>query len=222
MTDRLLPLFPLDAVLFPGTAMPLLIFEPRYRAMLEACLAGERTFVILPRGPGDGTPTTGTIGCIAAITVHRPLPDGRSQILVHGTERVILRRLELSETPYLVGRLTPFGDAEGENELSRDQAEELRRLAARCRAALQVLGEQDDDTPWSDDPAILTFELAATIPWAPDQSRPFLAMRSAAMRAAALLKVLPILVQDLEARAAVHSRAKRNGHGHHPPEGEGT
>jgi Lon protease-like protein len=222
VTDRLLPLFPLDAVLFPGTAMPLLIFEPRYRAMLQDCLAGERAFVLLPSGPGDGTPTTGTIGCIAHVIVHQPLPDGRSQILVRGGERVILRRLEPSETPYLVGRLTPFGDAEGENDLTRDQADELRRLAARCRTALQTLGEQADDTPWSEDPAELTFMLAATIPWAPDQARPFLAMRSAAVRAAALLKVLPILVPDLEARAAVHGRAKRNGHGHHPPEGEAT
>ena len=40
-----LPVFPLTVVLFPGTPMPLHIFEPRYRQMLEDCLAGDRRFV---------------------------------------------------------------------------------------------------------------------------------------------------------------------------------
>jgi len=43
--ERLLPLFPLPVVLFPGTARPLHIFEPRYRRMLTDCLDGDRRFV---------------------------------------------------------------------------------------------------------------------------------------------------------------------------------
>ena len=41
-----LPIFPLYTVLFPGTALPLRIFEPRYKEMLEQCLAGNQRFGI--------------------------------------------------------------------------------------------------------------------------------------------------------------------------------
>ena len=39
-----LPIFPLNTVLFPGAPLPLRIFEPRYREMLQACLEGDRRF----------------------------------------------------------------------------------------------------------------------------------------------------------------------------------
>ena len=39
-----LPIFPLSVVLFPGTPLPLHIFEPRYRRMLSDCLGGDRRF----------------------------------------------------------------------------------------------------------------------------------------------------------------------------------
>ena len=45
-----LPIFPLGVVLFPGTPLPLHIFEPRYRRMLADCLAGDRRFGITPTG----------------------------------------------------------------------------------------------------------------------------------------------------------------------------
>ena len=45
--DALLPLFPLEVVLFPGTALPLHIFEPRYREMIGECLAQHRTFGVV-------------------------------------------------------------------------------------------------------------------------------------------------------------------------------
>ncbi|NIP60092.1 MAG: ATP-dependent protease, partial [Gemmatimonadetes bacterium] len=42
METRRLPLFPLPVVLFPGEAMPLHIFELRYRSMVDDCLAADR------------------------------------------------------------------------------------------------------------------------------------------------------------------------------------
>ena len=39
-----LPIFPLNTVLFPGAPLPLRIFEPRYREMLQACLEADRRF----------------------------------------------------------------------------------------------------------------------------------------------------------------------------------
>ena len=72
-----LPVFPLPGlVLFPGTQLPLHIFEPRYREMLEAALSGDRMLVMALLQPGweeqyYGAPPLHTVGCAARIvTAH--------------------------------------------------------------------------------------------------------------------------------------------------------
>ena len=49
VSQRELALFPLAIVLFPQAPMPLHIFEPRYRRLVEDCLAGNQEFGVLPR-----------------------------------------------------------------------------------------------------------------------------------------------------------------------------
>jgi Lon protease-like protein len=210
--SRRLPLFPLDLVLFPGTRTPLHIFEDRYRTMLRDALAGEGAFGLLPAG-GDAGPAAGTIGCVARVISHQPLPDGRSNILVEGDRRFILRRLLDPPTPYLQGLIDEFDDEEGAAEVPADAEATLRHLADRCRRAMSELSDLEAESSWSDDPAVFTFEVAGTIPWDATQSRPLLAMRSAAERADLLLRLLPNVVPDLERRAGVHRRAGSNGRG---------
>jgi Lon protease-like protein len=59
----LLPLFPLELVLFPGTALPLHIFEPRYKEMIGECLERDAPFGIV-RAIEDGI---AQIGCSAEV-----------------------------------------------------------------------------------------------------------------------------------------------------------
>ncbi len=80
----LLPLFPLDVVLLPGTSLPLHIFEPRYREMTAECVQQKKPFGVV-RAKEDGI---AEIGCTAAIvTVVKQYPDGRSDILTRGGRR---------------------------------------------------------------------------------------------------------------------------------------
>jgi Lon protease-like protein len=84
-----LPVFPLPrVVLFPEALLPLHIFEPRYRAMLDDCLASGGKLVIakLNRDEGD----IASIASVGEIVEHEPLPDGRSNIVVAGLSRVKL------------------------------------------------------------------------------------------------------------------------------------
>src|SRR5918993_616422 len=105
-----LPIFPLSVVLFPGTPLPLHIFEPRYRRMLSDCLAADRKFGITPPGTEREQPDPGTIGCVAEVRVNQELPDGRSNIVVLGGSRFVVRQ-ELSESrPYLVAAVELFDD----------------------------------------------------------------------------------------------------------------
>ena len=58
-----IPLFPLDTVLFPGTALPLHIFEERYREMVGECLREDKPFGVV-RSDGE---QMAIIGCTAKI-----------------------------------------------------------------------------------------------------------------------------------------------------------
>ena len=79
----LLPLFPLDVVLFPGAFLPLHIFEPRYREMTAECLAKDQPFGVV-RAKEEGI---AGIGCTAKIvTVAKQYPDGRSDIVTQGEQ----------------------------------------------------------------------------------------------------------------------------------------
>lgn|SRR5690606_28421394 len=215
-----LPLFPLDLVLFPGARVSLHIFEPRYRALVTDVTAADGRFVLLAPGADGATPGTGTIGTVARVVERQLLPDGRSNLLVIGEDRCILRSLEASNAPYLVGRFTLFGDEEGVDELPGDLLASLRVLGARCRHAMATLTDMPEDGAWSEALDALTFQVAAVMPWGPDEARPLLSMRSPAARAERLLRVLPAVVQELEARAAVHQRAQTNGHGPYGAHGE--
>jgi hypothetical protein len=215
---RSLPLFPLDAILYPGTRTALHIFEPKYRAMLSDILAGDHEFGLLPPGDDGGAPPPGTIGCVARVEAHQPLADDRSLITVAGRSRFILQDSSATEDPYLVGSVIEFDDDPDARDLPADAEEALRRLGDRCRNALAELTDAGTSGSWARDGAALTFEVASVVPWDAAQARQLLAIRSAAGRADVLLRILPQLVPELEGRAAVHSRASTNGKGPHAPD----
>jgi Lon protease-like protein len=102
---RILPLFPLSSVLFPGAVLPLRIFESRYQALLRRCLAGDRIFgVVLIRqgqevGP-DAVPYD--IGTVARIVRTEPLKDGQVSVTVVGERRFRIQGMVDGE-PYPQG-----------------------------------------------------------------------------------------------------------------------
>lgn len=100
--------FPLpNVVLFPGAALPLHIFEPRYRVMLKDCLASHRAIAI-GQSAEDGAIVGGGL-----IVEHHQLPDGRSNILVVGESRLRLEEVMLEDLPrypYRRARAVVLGD----------------------------------------------------------------------------------------------------------------
>jgi Lon protease-like protein len=93
MLPPTIPLFPLpDVVLFPNVFLPLHIFEPRYRQMVEDALNGDRIIGMALLRPGwephyDGRPPVYRIGCAGVITHSDRLSDGRSNIVLRGMEK---------------------------------------------------------------------------------------------------------------------------------------
>jgi ATP-dependent Lon protease len=104
-----LGLFPLNLVLFPGTRLPLHIFEPRYRALITECLERGSEFGINLREKGHLYP----VGCMARVVqVTQNYPDGRMDILIEGTRRYRLLEVRDDVKPYAVGEVEPIDDEE--------------------------------------------------------------------------------------------------------------
>jgi Lon protease-like protein len=128
-----IPLFPLESVvLFPKVRAPLHIFEPRYRQMMEAALAGERTIgmaTVLPeqRGAMRGDPPLFEIGCAGFIEVHERLADGRFNLILLGTERFRIR----IERPRESGRLYRIAEVEWLADGLPADADEVELRATR-------------------------------------------------------------------------------------------
>lgn len=82
-----------NAILFPQVMLPLFIYEPRYRKMLQHALTADRMFAVAMQKPGNpkGTPSQiAGLGLIRAAVTHA---DGTSHLVLQG-----LARIELTET----------------------------------------------------------------------------------------------------------------------------
>ncbi len=130
-------IFPLpNVVLFPGTYLPLHIFEPRYRAMIESALARDSVIGMVLLRPGADAMAARApvfeVGCAGRIVEHRRLPDGRFHLLLYGERRFrIARELATSE---------PFREIEAEllsDPTFAELAPATRRALEATRATLE-------------------------------------------------------------------------------------
>ena len=213
-----LPIFPLSVVLFPGTPLPLHIFEPRYRKMLADCLAGDRRFGILPASEPEEVPASGTVGCIAEVRVNQELPDGRSNVIVLGGARFVLRHSVVTEEPYHVAMVEPYEERE-DTAPSPESIAQLREMFERYSALLRQLNDVEPAEPALPDDALgLSFHVSAGIECDLGVKQRLLAERSTARRIEALLLLIPILTSGVESGLRVHRRAHTNGRGHSQPD----
>jgi Lon protease-like protein len=211
--SRRLPIFPLDVVLFPGTALPLHIFEPRYRRMLADCLEGEGRFGIVPTAPLHDAPPPGTVGSLGGIRAVQELPDGRSHIVVEGETRFLLVRYLEEGTPYHLALVQEF-DETPESLPDEDEATAMRLLYTQYRELIRNLSETELDEPeLSADPVIASFQVAAGLEADFAVQRTLLETRSTTERVQLLLELLPALVLAADGALRVHQRAPSNGKG---------
>ena len=149
-----LPVFPLPRVVFfPNTLLPLHLFEPRYRAMIEDCMGqGPEIMAVsmLTAGTGaDGQPTYKAVSGVGRIIAHERNANGTHNIVLRGLVRARLEELQ-TETPYRVVKATPLA-SHGVARAADVQA----RMACATRVAAGVrqqhpefsLGVEAGDTP---------------------------------------------------------------------------
>jgi uncharacterized protein len=127
-----LPLFPLNAVVFPGGVLPLRIFEPRYLDMVSRCLRTDTGFGVCLIRSGRETGQPGEIhftGTLCKIVDWTTLPDGLLGVTARGERRFRVLHTRIQADQLLVGQVEPTVD-EIEQPL-RAEFEPLRELLER-------------------------------------------------------------------------------------------
>ena len=128
---EVLPIFPLPgALLLPRGQMPLNIFEPRYVAMIDDAMRGDRLIgMVQPDSEGEtgkGAPRLFKIGCAGRITQLAESGDGRYLLTLTGVARFGIIEELTTTTPYRQIRAdftvyeTDFSARSGEEDVNRD------------------------------------------------------------------------------------------------------
>lgn len=150
MSTFQVPLFPLpDVVFFPGTVLPLHVFEPRYRQLVEDCLAGDRRLAVVLLRPGwgkdyHGRPPVHPVAGLGEIIHTERLADGRFNILLDGRMRVRIEEELPVDRPYRVVRVRPLADVLPPGGVA-SLAERLLTLRAAHGKLLEVMGQGHAD-----------------------------------------------------------------------------
>lgn len=199
----LLPLFPLNVVLFPGAPLPLHIFEPRYKEMIGECLSQNAPFGVV-RALEEGI---AEIGCTAEIiTVTKEYPDGRLDLVAEGRERFEVLEVN-QERSFLRGDVLLVSDEPGSVEAEqKTRAVQLHLEILSLAGAIQDLSAADQDR--------LSFHLAGSLPLDLDFKQKLLAMRSESERIQSITAYLEGILPKLQRVARTRHKAGGNGHVH--------
>jgi uncharacterized protein len=145
-----LPLFPLNSVLCPGIALPLHVFEDRYRALVRHCIETTSPFgvVLIKRGRevGAGAISFSGIGTIAEIRDAGAFEDGRYDLLVVGTRRFEIRQVLSTRRPYLVADVEILDETIGDEDVAGSLSMQATRKFVSYLELLQPrAGETADE-----------------------------------------------------------------------------
>lgn len=167
------PMFPLGTVVVPGMVLPLQVFEPRYREMLQHVMAGDQTFgvVLIERGSEVGGGDVRTdVGTLTRVVRAEEQPDGRWAVVAVGVGRIRVDRW-LPDAPYPRAETSAWPDEPG---AANDAVVPLLR---RASALSRELGRPAAplDLELSDDPVAAGYQAIRAAPLGPADRQQLLA-----------------------------------------------
>lgn len=190
-------------MLFPGTPLPLHIFEPRYKEMIAECRANGSPFGVV-RAQEQGI---AELGCTAEIvTVTKEYPDGRLDLVAMGRSRFEVVELN-QERSFLRAEVLLLPDEPG----AASQAETARALEAH-RQIMTLAGAAQDLSGADRD--MLSFYLAGSLPLDLDFKQKLLGMRTERERMTAVASYLEKILPNLRRAARAREKAGGNGQAH--------
>jgi Lon protease-like protein len=204
MSATRIPLFPLGLVLFPGQAVPLHIFEPRYRLMTRQCIETRSVFGIVYVRDDNLAQT----GCSAMIVkTLNEYEDGRSDILAVGQKVFHLIRTH-TDKAYFEADIEYL--AEDFSGIDAGVSEQVIKLYEQCHGVLY----EENPPPFEDEGGTsLAYFVTAELPLDVAFRQTLLESRSEADRQRRLAARLAEWYPQLQKRDHVRGKAAGNGHG---------
>lgn len=195
MTDtQELPVFPLATVLFPDGLLPLRIFEPRYRRMINDCINADHGFAVnlITQGTETGRAAEfAAVGTRAEIVDWSRNADGVLSVTAQGSERVQVVSHRVEPDQLVQGVVIPV-----ENELATGIAEKYRELVLILQETLRRDGGQLPDDQLMQDATWVGFRLAERMPIPAARKQWLLELTNPSLRLEALLQLVAELRDD--------------------------
>jgi Lon protease-like protein len=189
-------------VLFPGTPLPLHIFEARYREMIGECLEEKKLFGVLRAQET----TLAEVGCTAEIiAVTKTYDDGRMDIVTQGRERFELLEVN-EERSFLRGEVLYVQDGP-----EKPAPAEIARALDLHKQILALANAEQDLPP---DGTPLSYHLAGSLPLDLDFKQQLLASRSEPQRIQTVITYFEGILPGLRRALQIRKKASGNGHAH--------
>ena len=213
-----IPLFPLpNLVLFPQVAVPLHIFEERYKLMINRCIDQDEVFgLVLLREDADreSESTIHRVGVTARVVQVERLDDGRMNILCAGETRFRIEEFT-GKNPYWTGIVESLEDVpEGESALQAAFDEVSIRYKQAMELTSQLKEAEIPDVDLPDSALALSYMVSYVLDLSPSRKQELLETTSTLVRlrglAMDLEKILSGLQEQLKRKGLAH-KAKGNG-----------
>ena len=207
-----LPLFPLNIVLFPGENLPLHIFEPRYRLMINECYEEERPFGIVLIRPESKhlQEEPYSIGTMAEIVALDRLEDGRMNLIARGLQRFRILS-QHRQKPYLSGLVEVYEDVAGQDQTLTTYADQARELFnSYLQILLEVVGKKEIEFNLPTAPEELSHFIAYFLDVQNERKQQFLELTSTTQRLEEEIDILRYELPIMRQMLSVSSRFRPN------------
>lgn len=198
-----IPIFPLRIVVFPGEALNLHIFEPRYRQLIRECFEEKKPFGIPPVLEKD----LQHLGTLMELTeLAKEYPDGRMDIRTRGVSvfRVLHRVDEVPEKLF-GGAIVTYPD----NVIETGGSMLAKKIIAEVKRLYELLNEQDR---FPEGKALNSYDLGHLVGLNLEQEYELLGIFTELQRLEYLRRHLSSMVPVIQELEAMKARIRRNGH----------
>jgi len=203
-----IPIFPLPLVVFPGQALPLHIFEPRYRQMLIDIRQAQERGRDIPIGIclGQDDVLHAEVGCAVVLDkVLNEYADGRADIITLGQRRFRVGQI-MHERDYLLV------EAEYIEDLIEEEDPVLLSRVQQGYTRLLELAQEESGTRFEGTTPINSFQIAQSAALRLETKQQVLEMTSEKERLEELSRHFEELIPHLESRRAAKRKVHSNGH----------
>ena len=202
--EKELPLFPLKAVLFPGSSMAIHVFEERYKTMVDWSIAKEHCFgvALIKAGEETGEPAEPfEVGTVARITQVALVEGGNLYLAVTGIEPFRIKNV-LQTRPYLFATVMPLASGMEVPVPEHTLAQASALFQDYVKAQMAATGQWTSGVPMPQDPYALSFAIASRLSASHQEKQSLLELTDTAERLRQECRLLADATQQIRQQTA--------------------